>query len=72
MRGPILTQPMPPGLTPVLEAAKAGCTDIIKFLLAKGVDVNFKNQAGMAALSLAISGNRYAAKKLLISSGAKQ
>jgi ankyrin repeat protein len=60
------------GETAMLEAAKLGCTEVMKLLIAKGVDVNYKDQSGMTALSIANKENQYAAKKLLISAGAKQ
>ena len=42
----------------------------MKLLIAKGVAVNYKDQSGMTALSIANKENQYAAKKLLISAGA--
>ncbi|MGH9753722.1 MAG: ankyrin repeat domain-containing protein [Blastocatellia bacterium] len=67
---PILTLPEATEGTPLMYAAHAGNTWIVKLLLAKGADVNARNNVNGAALMLAAQMGDPATVKLLLEKGA--
>ncbi|MEM0438055.1 MAG: ankyrin repeat domain-containing protein [Candidatus Micrarchaeia archaeon] len=58
------------GDTPVMAAACAGNTGILKYLLQHGGDPDFRNNDGITALMYAVANGRNEAARLLISAGA--
>ncbi|KAK8838947.1 hypothetical protein M9Y10_032407 [Tritrichomonas musculus] len=55
---------------PIIDAAAKGYTDIVLYLLQKGVDINITNSAKMTALDEAIRNEQLSVIKLLIDHGA--
>ena len=60
----------PDGTNVLCSASAHGRTDIITFLIQKGVEVNTRNGAGIIALGNAVWNNEVEATRLLLSSGA--
>src|SRR5499427_3230509 len=58
------------GLTPLLYAARSGCTDCVKELLDAGADPNRPNPDGVTPLMVAIDNFAYDTAKLLFERGA--
>jgi ankyrin repeat protein len=58
------------GLTPLLYAARSGCTDCVAALLDAGADPNRPNPDGVTPLMVAIDNFAYDAAKLLFERGA--
>lgn len=58
------------GLTPLLYAARSGCTDCVKELLDAGADPNKPNPDGVTPLIVAIDNFAYDTAKLLFERGA--
>ena len=58
------------GLTPLLYAARSGCTDCVKALLDAGADVNHPNPDGVTPLMVAIDNFAFDTAKLLFERGA--
>jgi uncharacterized protein len=58
------------GLTPLLYAARSGCTDCVQALLDAGADVNRPNPDGVTPLIVAIDNFAYDTAKLLFERGA--
>src|SRR5215472_3489355 len=58
------------GLTPLLYAARSGCTDCVQALLDAGADVNRPNPDGVTPLMEAIDNFAYDTAKLLFDRGA--
>ena len=58
------------GLTPLLYAARSGCTDCAKALLDAGADVNHPNPDGVTPLMVAIDNFAFDTAKLLFERGA--
>ncbi len=58
------------GLTPLLYAARSGCTDCVQALLDAGADVNRPNPDGVTPLMEAIDNFAYDTAKLLFERGA--
>lgn len=56
----------------LIEAAKAGYTEKVKSLIAKGADVNAKNEKGAIALMLASNKGHTVRVQLLKNAGAKE
>lgn len=51
--------------TPLMIAVSAGKTDIVKYLIAKGAQVNAVNNNGQCPLHYAASKDRFEASKLI-------
>jgi uncharacterized protein len=58
------------GLTPLLYAARSGCTDCVKALLDAGADVNHPNPDGVTPLMVAMDNFAFDTTKLLFERGA--
>jgi ankyrin repeat protein len=58
------------GLTPLLFAAREGCIDCMKELLAKGADINLPDPDGATALVVALLNRNWDAARFLIEAGA--
>ncbi len=58
------------GLTPLLYAARSGCTDCVQALLDAGADVNRPNPDGVTPLMVAIDNLAFDTAKLLFDRGA--
>jgi ankyrin repeat protein len=58
------------GLTPLLFAAREGCLECVRALVAAGANVNLSDPKGVTALFLAIDNFHFDAAKLLIEAGA--
>jgi len=58
------------GLTPLLYAARAGCTDCVQALLDGGADINKPNPDGVTPLMVAIDNFAFDTAKLLFERGA--
>ena len=58
------------GLTPLLYAARSGCTDCVKALLDAGADPNHPNPDGVTPLMVAIDNFAFDTAKLLFERGA--
>ena len=58
------------GQTVLFKAAERGYTDIIKVLLDRGADLNFRDKQGKSALHMAIASDQYATVKYLLAAGA--
>src|SRR5436190_22513074 len=58
------------GLTPLLYAARAGCTDCVQALLDAGADINKPNPDGVTPLIVAIDNLAFDTAKLLFERGA--
>jgi ankyrin repeat protein len=58
------------GLTPLLYAARSGCTRCVRALLAAGADVDRPTPEGMTPLMIAIDNQRYDTARLLLDQGA--
>src|SRR5262245_4362165 len=58
------------GLTPLIYAARSGCTDCVQALLDAGADVNKPNPDGVTPLMVAIDNFHYDTAKLLFERGA--
>jgi ankyrin repeat protein len=58
------------GLTPLLYAARSGCTDCVKALLDAGADVNHPNPDGVTPLMVAMDNFAFDTAKLLFERGA--
>ena len=58
------------GLTPLLYAARSGCTDCVQALLAAGADPNRPNPDGVTPLMVAIDNFAFDTAKLLFERGA--
>jgi ankyrin repeat protein len=58
------------GLTPLLYAARSGCTDCVQALLDAGADINRPNPDGVTPLMVAIDNFAFDTAKLLFESGA--
>src|SRR3954469_5962927 len=58
------------GLTPLLYAARSGCTDCVQALLDAGADVNRPNPGGVTPLIVAINNFAFDTAKLLFERGA--
>jgi ankyrin repeat protein len=58
------------GLTPLLYAARAGCTDCVQALLDAGADINKPNPDGVTPLIVAIDNFAFDTAKLLFERGA--
>jgi uncharacterized protein len=58
------------GLTPLLYAARSGCTDCVQALLDAGADVNRPNPDGVTPLMVAIDNFAFDTAKLLFERGA--
>ncbi|HKQ73922.1 MAG TPA: ankyrin repeat domain-containing protein [Blastocatellia bacterium] len=68
---PLLGAPGNTGATPLMYAALAGNTEVIKLLLGKGADVNARDNGAGAALILASAMGDPATVKLLLEKGAE-
>lgn len=53
-------------MTPLLYAARRGCTDTARLLIDKGANINHKNKAGWTALMLAVKNDRIDMVRLLL------
>ncbi|NET89114.1 MAG: DUF4253 domain-containing protein [Kamptonema sp. SIO1D9] len=58
------------GRTALIEAAKAGHTEIVESLLEAGANPNYQDQANYTALTLAAENNHFAIVQALIAAGA--
>jgi ankyrin repeat protein len=58
------------GLTPLLYAARAGCTRCVRSLLAAGADPDMPTPEGMTPLMIAIDNQRYDTARVLLDGGA--
>jgi ankyrin repeat protein len=58
------------GLTPLLYAARAGCTRCVRSLLAAGADIDRPTPEGMTPLMIAIDNQAYDTARLLLDEGA--
>jgi uncharacterized protein len=58
------------GLTPLLYAARSGCTDCVRAILAAGEDVDRPTPDGVTALMLAIDNYEFDTAKALLEAGA--
>jgi len=58
------------GQTVLFAAAARGYMDILKLLIDKGADLNFRDKTGKSALHVAIGANQYATVKMLLELGA--
>jgi ankyrin repeat protein len=56
--------------TPLMAAAKTGKLDLVRFLISKGADVNYQNEFGQSALSVAVMLSRYEVSYYLLQNGA--
>lgn len=57
------------GNTPLIEACRSGCTDIVSLLLTYGADANMKSESD-TPLGVAVRGRHYNIISLLLSNGA--
>jgi ankyrin repeat protein len=58
------------GLTPLLYAARSGCTRCVRALLEAGADINQPNPDGVTPLMVAIDNFRFDSARLLLDQGA--
>ena len=58
------------GLTPLLYAARSGCTGCVQSILTAGADINQPNPDGVTPLMVAIDNFRFDTAKLLLERGA--
>lgn len=58
------------GVTGLHVAAQGGHLDMVKLLIAEGIDVSVKDEDGRTALSLAVAGNHAECAKVLVEAGA--
>jgi ankyrin repeat protein len=58
------------GQTVLFAAAQRGYMDIVKVLVDKGADLNFRDRTGKSALHVCIGANQYATVKMLLELGA--
>jgi ankyrin repeat protein len=58
------------GLTPLLYAARSGCTDCVRAILAAGEDIDRPTPDGVTALMLAIDNYEFDTAKALLEAGA--
>ena len=58
------------GNTPLIEAALAGSTDIVRQLLNRSADINHRNRLGESALTSAVAWRHYAVAEQLLRAGA--
>ncbi|MFB0555182.1 MAG: ankyrin repeat domain-containing protein [Phycisphaerae bacterium] len=56
--------------TPLHFAAESGQTDIVEYLIARGADVNARNNSGQTPIDIAMNQNQKDIVKLLVSKGA--
>ena len=54
------------GWTPLIYAAWRGRTDVVKYLLGKGVDIDAVSPNGISALMMAVRSGQYDVVKLLL------
>ena len=59
-------------MTPLMIAARYNNVAIAEYLLAKGADINWKNDSGMTALKSAIASNAKDTENLLRQKGARK
>lgn len=71
-RGADYTIPSANGFTPLLSAVKSGNLPIVRKLLAKGANLDHKNNAGQTALKIANLNNHQAMVGLLERAGARE
>lgn len=58
------------GLTPLLYAARSGCTDCVSAIIAAGADINRPNPEGMTPLMIAIDNGAFGTAARLLEAGA--
>lgn len=59
-------------MTPLMIAARYNNLEIMEYLLSKGADMNFRNDAGMTALKYAAASNAKDAEAFLREKGARK
>lgn len=57
-------------LTPLIAAAQTGGLDVVKFLVSKGANINYRNEFNQSALSASIMVTRYEVSYYLLQNGA--
>src|SRR5690606_13563028 len=58
------------GLTPLLYAARSGCSRCVRSMLDKGADINRPNPDGVTPLMVSLDNSRFDTARLLLDKGA--